>query len=78
MQKGCNHISTLQSDQESTGLFQNCLKESLFPPSLRTPPPPPPLPSGQGQAVKKKKKKLSQVISLIVIWLELFYTTLTM
>lgn len=74
MQKGCNHISTLQSDQKSTGLFQNCLKES----PCRPLPPPLFCLVVKGKQFKRKKKKLSQVISLIVIWLELFYTTLAM
>lgn len=52
MQKGCNHISTLQSDQKSTGLFQNCLKES----PCRPPPPPLFCLVVKGKQFKKKKK----------------------
>lgn len=69
MQKGCNHISTLQSDQGSTGLFQNCLKESLLP-SL---PSPSLLPSGQGQfgvffPLKKKKAVSSNKLNCHLTW----------
>lgn len=75
MQKGCNHISTLRSDQESTGLFQNCLKESLL---LLLPPPlsaqwsrASSLRKGRGGRMAKQNKKkavLSNKLNCHLTW----------